>query len=129
MKPNMDSTRAQASYEMVLVAVIVVVLAVSVLAHFAPLTESVFGIAAAREGAIKSLSNEEKAYLVQRVDFDGPPGTGSIYRFRIFTQPLEDNFTSSNFEIGYICESVSNAIGANVPDIEVAFNSETPRNC
>ena len=129
MKPNMDSTRAQASYEMVLVAVIVVVLAVSVLAHFAPLTESVFGIAAAREGAIKSLSNEEKAYLVQRVDFDGPPGTGSIYRFRIFTQPLEDNFTSSNFEIGYICESVNKAVGWNTTNIEVAFNNSGAISC
>ena len=128
MKPNMDSTRAQASYEMVLVAVIVVVLAVSVLANFVPLKDSVFAIAAAREGGIKSLSKEGKAYLIQRVDFTGPPDN-SKYSFRIFTQPLEDNSVSSGFDISPICESVSNAIGANVPDIEVAFNSETPRNC
>ena len=122
----MACSRGQASFEMVLIATVVIVLTAAVLANFVPLKNDTLGVAAAKEATVAALTEQSKAYLVQRIDFSRS-ASNPKYNFRIFTFPVE--VFSQPVDISGICANVSNATSWETSEIVIAFNSGTPSNC
>jgi len=124
----MRCSRGQASFELVLIATVIIVLTSVVLANFIPLKNDTMGVAAAKEASVAVLSGKEKPYLVQRIDFSRS-ATSPNYNFRIFTYPLDGSLTINPSETAQICASISNATGWDVAEIGMAFNNGTSGNC
>ena len=124
----MRCSRGQASFELVLIATVIIVLTSVVLANFIPLKNDTMGVAAAKEASVAVLSGKEKPYLVQRIDFSRS-ATSPNYNFRIFTYPLDGSLTISAPETAQICASISNATGWSVAEIGMAFNDGTAGDC
>ncbi len=123
----MRCSRGQASFEMVLIATVIIVLTAAVLANFVPLKNDTLGVAAAKEASVAVLSEQSKPYLVQRIDFSRSASTPN-YNFRIFTFPIEA--FSQPVDISGICANISNATGWTSNEIGIMFNNETtPRIC
>lgn len=119
-------SRGQASFEMVLIATVIIVLTAAVLANFVPLKNDTLGVAAAKEASVAVLSEQNRAYLVQRIDFSRS-ASNPKYNFRIFTAPIE--VFSQPVDISGICTNISNATGWATTEIGIAFNNGTPSNC
>ena len=105
----MNHSKAQASYEMVLIATIIIVLTSVVLANFVPLKNETLGIAAARESAVAELAATGKPYIIQRIDFTKP--SANEYKFTFFTQnPVENlDLIMDSAKINKICDAIKNA--------------------
>src|SRR3989338_8780339 len=103
----MNHSKAQASYEMVLIATIIIVLTSVVLANFVPLKNETLGIAAARESAVAELAATGKPYIIQRIDFMKP--VQGQYNFVAFTQNPGETINIPSIQP--ICNAISNASG------------------
>src|SRR3989338_6754249 len=101
----MRCSRGQASYELILIATVIIVLTAAVLANFVPLKNDTLGVAAAKEATVAALTEQNKAYLVQRIDFSRSVSNPK-YNFRIFTAPIEA--FSPPVDISGICTNISN---------------------
>src|SRR3989344_5919625 len=122
----MRCSRGQASYELILIATVIIVLTAAVLANFVPLKNDTLGVAAAKEATVKVLTEENKAYLVQRIDFSRSASSPK-YNIRVFTFPIE-NFSPSGelgIDISGICKNISNATSWTITEIGIAFNNDS----
>jgi hypothetical protein len=124
----MEGSKGQASYELILIAAIIITLTAAVLANFVPLKNDTFAIAAAREATVAQLAQTGKPYLVQKIDMIKP--AAGEYEFTIYTQDPNEDLSAiiGSGQITNICNAIENAAGFSTT-IKIKFNNGTQNNC